>query len=59
MFRRIPILALVILTGLPVLAGCSAIFGQRYDNFTAYYNTFFNERMRCNSAAYSTSCVGR
>ena len=40
MFRRIPILALVILTGLPVLAGCSAIFGQRYDNFTAYYNTF-------------------
>lgn len=44
MFRRIPILALIILTGLPVLAGCSAIFGQRYDNFTAYYNTFFNAR---------------
>lgn len=42
MFRRIPIFALALVTGLPLLAGCGAIFGQRYDNFTAYYNTFYN-----------------
>ncbi len=26
------------------LAGCSRLLGQRYDNFTSYYNTFYNAR---------------
>jgi cellulose synthase operon protein C len=37
-----PSALLLILVTLPLLAGCSAIFGQRYGNFTAYYNTFYN-----------------
>ncbi|MDX1532441.1 MAG: tetratricopeptide repeat protein, partial [Rhodothermales bacterium] len=26
------------------LSGCGRLLGQRYDNFTAYYNTFYNAR---------------
>lgn len=42
MARRSVVSALVLLVGLPVLAGCGALFGQRYEDFTAYYNTFYN-----------------
>ncbi len=34
--------ALVFIAG--PLAGCGALFGSRYDNFRAYYNTFYNAR---------------
>ena len=33
--------ALVLLSG---LSGCGRLLGSRYDNFTAYYNTFYNAR---------------
>jgi cellulose synthase operon protein C len=33
--------ALVLISG---LAGCGRLLGSRYDNFTAYYNTFYNAR---------------
>lgn len=48
MFRRIPITILAVVIGLPLVAGCGAIFGQRYDNFTAYYNTFYNAQREFN-----------
>jgi TolA-binding protein len=33
--------ALVLASG---LSGCGRLLGQRYDNFTAYYNTFYNAK---------------
>lgn len=33
--------ALVLFSG---LSGCGRLLGSRYDNFTAYYNTFYNAR---------------
>lgn len=33
---------LVLLLTLPLVAGCGAIFGSRYGDFRAYYNTFYN-----------------
>ena len=33
--------ALVLVSG---LSGCGRLLGSRYDNFTAYYNTFYNAR---------------
>ncbi|MEP0547546.1 MAG: SPOR domain-containing protein [Rhodothermales bacterium] len=33
--------ALVLASG---LAGCGRLLGQRYDNFTAYYNTYYNAK---------------
>src|SRR5690606_19075765 len=33
--------ALVLVSG---LSGCGRLLGQRYDNFTAYYNTFYNAK---------------
>lgn len=37
---------LLLLAGLFVLGGCSSnsFVGRRYDNFTAYYNTFYNAK---------------
>jgi cellulose synthase operon protein C len=37
-----PSALLLILVTMPLLAGCSTLLGQRYTNFTAYYNTFYN-----------------
>jgi len=37
-----PAAVVVALLALPLLAGCGTLFGQRYTNFTAYYNTFYN-----------------
>ncbi|MGI9174720.1 MAG: hypothetical protein ACR2GR_05330, partial [Rhodothermales bacterium] len=36
----------LLLVGLFVLGGCSSnsFLGRRVDNFTAYYNTFYNAR---------------
>ncbi|MEM8560512.1 MAG: hypothetical protein AAGG50_22030, partial [Bacteroidota bacterium] len=48
MTRRAPLLAsgtaLVLSVLLPsvLLTGCGLIFGSRYDNFRAYFNTFYN-----------------
>jgi cellulose synthase operon protein C len=42
MFRHPAVLVLVLLLGLPLMAGCGALLGQRFDNFTAYYNAFYN-----------------
>ncbi len=38
------IVAISLLVVLPMLAGCGALLGQRYTNFTAFYNTFYNAR---------------
>ena len=35
------LIALVLFSG---LSGCGRLLGSRYDNFTAYYNTFYNAR---------------
>ena len=35
------LIALVLVSG---LAGCGRLLGKRYDNFTAYYNTYYNAR---------------
>ncbi|MEM1042668.1 MAG: tetratricopeptide repeat protein [Bacteroidota bacterium] len=45
--RRLPALLAVLVLG-SALAGCSRIFGQRYDNFTSYYNTFYNAKIEFN-----------
>jgi cellulose synthase operon protein C len=37
-----PSALLLLLVTMPLLAGCSTLLGQRYTNFTAYYNTFYN-----------------
>jgi cellulose synthase operon protein C len=42
MLRRSSLAAFLLLCAVPLLAGCGALFGQRYENFTAYYNTFYN-----------------
>lgn len=34
--------ALLLLLGLPLMAGCAGILGQRFVDFQAYYNTFYN-----------------
>ncbi len=41
---RYGVVLLVVLVLGSGLTGCSRIFGQRYDNFTSYYNTFYNAR---------------
>jgi cellulose synthase operon protein C len=44
MMRRNVLLAVALVAALPLLAGCGALLGQRYEDFTAYYNTFYNAR---------------
>lgn len=43
MLRRslLVLAALVLVSG---LSGCGRLLGKRYDNFTAYYNTYYNAR---------------
>ena len=42
MRRSVVVLAVLVLAS--GLTGCSRLLGQRYDNFTAYYNTYYNAK---------------
>lgn len=41
---RLSLAALAVLVLLSGLTGCGRLLGSRYENFTAYYNTFYNAR---------------
>ena len=38
--------SIAILLAVLVLSGCGRLLGSRYDNFTAYYNTFYNAKTK-------------